>query len=97
MHHGRRVVLRVPARAGRIEQHRGAQLVVRVVVGAAHAFVDHFLHAHRGVPAGVHADLEEHHGDAGVLADRAVALGAHARVDEDLGDGVLGGRASSRS
>jgi hypothetical protein len=42
--------------ARRVRQHRGAQLVVRVVVGAAHALVDHVLDAHRGVPAHVHAD-----------------------------------------
>ena len=41
----------------------------------------------------VHADLEEHQRDAGILADRAVALGAHPRVDQNLRDGVLGGRA----
>src|SRR5690606_18916746 len=61
------------------------------VVGAAHALVDHVLHAHgRVVPAHVHADLQEHGDDAGVLADRAVAFGAHARVDQDLRHRVLG-------
>jgi hypothetical protein len=57
-------------------------------VGAAHAFVDHVLKAHAGLPAHVHADVDEHRDDAGVLADRSVALGAHARVDEDLRHGV---------
>jgi hypothetical protein len=89
MHHGRSIVLRVLARAGRVGQHRGAQRVVRVAVGAAHAFVDHVLHRQRGLPAQVHADLEEHQRDARVLADRAVALGRHAAVGEDLRDGVL--------
>jgi hypothetical protein len=56
--HARGVVLGVDALAGRIGQHRGAQLVVRVHVGAAHAFVDHVFHAHGGVvPAHVHADF----------------------------------------
>ena len=88
--HARRVVLRVGALARRVGQHAGAKLVVGMVVGAAHAFVDHVLHAHRGVvPAHVHADLEEHGHDAGVLADRTVAFGAHARIDQDLGDGIL--------
>src|SRR5690606_35632357 len=69
-----------------------AQLVVRVVVGAAHALVDHVLDAHAGVrPGDVHADLEEDGDDAGVLADRPVALGAHARVDQDLRHRVAGG------
>src|SRR5690606_17401885 len=77
--------------AGRIGQHAGAQLVVRVVVGAAHAFVGHVLHAHGRIgPTHVHAYPQEHGNDAGVLADRPVALGAHARIDQDLGDGVLG-------
>src|SRR5690606_24736090 len=89
--HGRGVVAGVQALAGRVGQDRGAQLVVRVVVGAAHALVDHVLHAHgRVVPAHVHADLQEHGDDAGVLADRAVAFGAHARVDQDLRHRVLG-------
>src|ERR1700743_2349747 len=57
---------------------------------AAHAFVDQVLDAHGGVvPTHVHAHLEEHGDDAGVLADRPVTLGAHARVDQDLGDGVF--------
>ncbi len=46
VHHGRGVVLGVLAGAGRVGQHRGAQRVVRVGVGAAHAFVDHLLDAH---------------------------------------------------
>jgi hypothetical protein len=80
-----RVFVRLPAGC--------AQLVVRMVIGATHAFVDHVLDAHGGVvPAHVHADLEEDGDDAGVLADRPVALGTHARVDQDLRDGVLGGR-----
>ncbi len=91
--HARRVVLGVDALACRIGQHRGAQLVVRVVVGAAHAFVGHVLHAHGGVvPAHVHADFQEHGDDAGVLADRPVAFGAHARIDQDLGHRLLRGR-----
>src|SRR5690606_21843933 len=89
--HGRSVVAGVHALAGPVGQDRGAQLVVRVVVGATHALVDHVLHAHgRVIPTHVHADLEEHGDDAGVLADRAVALGAHARVDQDLRHRVLG-------
>src|SRR5690606_10582967 len=62
-------------------------------IGAAHALVGHVLDAHGGVgPAHVHADLEEHGDDAGVLADRAVPFGAHARVDPDLRHRVLGRR-----
>jgi hypothetical protein len=96
--HRRGVVLGVLAGAGRVGQHRGAQRVVRVGVGAAHALVDHLLDAHGGVrPGDLHADLDEHHADARVLADRAVALGGHPRVGEDLRDGVLGGGDSSRS
>ena len=44
------------------------------------------------LPAHVHADLDEHVDDAGVLADRALALGAHARVGQDLRDRVARGR-----
>src|SRR3546814_8878176 len=62
----------------RIRQYRRTQLVVRMVVGAAHALVHHLLHAQgRIVPAHVHADLQEHGDDAGVLADRPMAFGAH--------------------
>src|SRR5690606_33366453 len=72
---------------------RGAQLVVRVVVGAAHALVDGILErAGETLPAHVHAHFQEHGDDAGVLADRAVAFGAHARIDQDLRDRVLGRR-----
>ena len=87
--HRRRVVLGVPAGEERIVHDRGAQPVVRVVVGAAHALVDHLGEAALRVPAHVHADLEEQVDDAGVLADRPVALGAHARVGQDLRDRVL--------
>ena len=67
-------------------------------VGAADAFVDHLLDAHRRIrPGDLHADLDEDHADASILADRAVAFGGHARVGQDLGDGVLGGGLSSRS
>jgi hypothetical protein len=93
MHHCRSVVLGILALAGRIAQHRGAQLVVRIEIRPAHALIDHLLHRQRGIPMHVHADLEEHQRDAGILADRAVALGAHPRVDQNLRDGVLGGRA----
>ncbi len=88
VHHGRRIVLGVLARAGRIGQDAGAQLVVLVQIGAAHAFVHHVLDAHGRVPLHVHADLQEDGHDAGVLADGAMAFGAHARVDQDLRDGV---------
>ena len=61
-----------------------------MTVGAAHALVDHLSHAHRGaIPAHVHADLQEHRNDAGILTDRAMTLRAHARVDEDLRHGIL--------
>ena len=69
------VFLRVELRVG---DDRGAQHVVRVQVGAAHAFVDGVLErAGEALEAHVHADLQEHVDDAGVLADRAMALGAH--------------------
>ena len=84
------VFLRAPAGIG---QDAGAQLVVGMEIGAAHAFVDHVFDAHGGVPLHVHADLQEDGDDAGVLADGAMALGAHARVDQDLRHRVArGGR-----
>ena len=67
-------------------------LLSGLVVGAAHAFIRSGS-SREAVPAHVHADLEEHVDDAGVLADGAVAFGAHARVGQDLRDGVLGGGA----
>ena len=94
VHDGRGVVLGVLAGAGRVGQHRGAQRIVRVAVGAADAFVDHLLDAHRRVrPGDLHADLDEDHADAGILADRAMAFGGHPRIGQDLRDGVLGGGA----
>ena len=86
----RRVVARVLARAGRVGDDRRAQRVVRIEIGAAHAFVDHVGRRHRrAFPAHVHADLHERDDDAGVLADRPMAFGAHARIGEDLRDRVL--------
>ena len=74
-----------------VGQHRGAQRVVRIAVGAAHAFVDHFLNAHRGIrPGDLHADLDEDHADPGVLTDRAMAFCRHPGVGQDLGNSVLG-------
>ena len=84
VHHRRSVVLGVPARPGRIGQDAGAQLVVLMQVGAAHAFVHHVFDTHGRVPLDVHADLEEDGHDAGILADGPMAFGAHARVDQDL-------------
>jgi len=39
-----------------------------------------------------HPDLDEDHGDAGVLADRSMTLGGHARIREDLRDCILRSR-----
>jgi len=62
-----------------------------VQVAAAHAFVDGVLQAAaEAVEPAVHADLQEHVDDAGVLADGAVAQRAHLAVGEDLRDRVLG-------
>jgi hypothetical protein len=92
--HGRRVVLGVLAGELRVGHHAGAQRVVGVVVAAAHAFVDGVVQAAgKAFPAHVHAHLQEHVDDAGVLADRALAGGAHLAVGEDLRDRVLGRRA----
>ncbi len=89
----RRIVAGVGALAVGIGEHRAAQRVVAVRVGAAHALVHELLEGEPGVPAHVHAGADEHDRDAGVLADGPVALGGHARVDEDLRHGVLrGGR-----
>jgi hypothetical protein len=92
--HRRRVVLGVLAVELRVGHDRGAQRVVGVVVAAAHAFVDGvFQAAGEAVEAHVHAHLQEHVDDAGVLADRALAGRAHLAVGQDLRDRVLGRRA----
>jgi hypothetical protein len=65
-----------------------------VVVALAHTFIDGIVQtASEAFPAHVHADLEEHIHDAGVLADRAVAGGAHFAVGQDLRNRILGGGA----
>jgi hypothetical protein len=94
MDDSRGVVLGVLAGARRVGQHRGAQRIVRVAVGATDAFVDHLLDAHGCVrPGDLHANLDKDHADPRVLADRAMAFGGHAGVSQDLGDGILGGGA----
>ena len=84
MNHCRGVIFGIDALASRVCQDRGAQQVVGVVIGAAHAFINHVFHAHLSVPLDVHADADEHGDDAGVLTQRAMAFGAHTRVDQDL-------------
>ena len=94
VHHRGRVVLRVLALELGIGDDRCAQFVVRVVIAAAHAFIDRiFDRALEAFKAYVHADLQEDIHDAGVLADRTLALGAHARVGQDLRDRILRRRA----
>ena len=84
----RSVVAGVGALEGGICDDGGAQRVVRIAVGASHAFVDHRLEIAVRLPAHVHADLDEDHDDSGVLAQGPVALGAEARIGENLCDGV---------
>ena len=91
-----RVVARVAAREGGIGEDRGAQFVVGVVVGAAHAFIDDVLQGAGRIEAAVLAPFDEHIDDAGVLADRAVPFGAHPAVGQDLRDRVLRRRALFR-
>src|SRR5690606_34288454 len=92
VHDGGRVVPGVAAASCGIRQDGGTQLVVGVQVGATHAFVHHVGDAHGGaLPVHVHADAQEGHHDARILADGPLALGTHARVGEDLGDGIAGG------
>ncbi|MCY1529424.1 hypothetical protein D9M68_645680 [compost metagenome] len=88
-----RVVARVLAREQRVVQHGGAQRIVGIQVAAAHAFVTELLQRALGVEAHVHADLQEHVDDTGVLAQRALAFRAHARVGQDLGHRIARGRA----
>ncbi len=92
--HGRGVIAGVFTSELRRIDDRRAQQVVRMVVAAAHAFVDGiFERAGEPVQPHVHADLQKHIDDAGVLADRPLAFGAHARVGQDLRDRVLRGGA----
>ena len=76
--HAGGVVTGIAARAVRVRQDRRAQRVVRVHVGAPDTLVDHVGHAHVAFPMHVHAHLQEHGDDAGILADRAMSLRAHA-------------------
>jgi hypothetical protein len=64
-----------------------------VVVAAAHAFVDGVFQAHgEAFPLDVHAHLQEHVDDAGVLADGA-GRWRHLGVGQDLRHRILGRRA----
>ena len=94
---GGRVVVRVLSIERGIGDDGRAQLVVGMVVGAAHAFVDHVGETHRRIPLHIHADLDEHRDDAGVLADRPMTFGAHARIHQNLFDRILGRRALLRA
>ena len=88
----RRVVFGVAAAERRIGNDRGAQFVVRVVVGATNTFVNQLVERQARIPTHVHAHLQEHVDDAGVLADGAAPFSAHAGVRQDLRDGVFGRR-----
>ncbi len=88
--HRRAVVAGVLAVGGRVGDHRQAQGIGGIQIGAPHPGIDHLLHRHVAVEAAVHADLDKGRDDAGVLTDRAMADGGHPRVDEDLADGILG-------
>ena len=88
------VVLRILAGELWVRDHRGTQHVFGVVVTAANTFVDGvFQTACEVLKLHVHADLQEHIDDAGVLANGAVANGAHFAVGQNLRDGVFGRRA----
>ena len=91
---GGRVVFGVLALKLRVSHYGGAQGVVGVVVGLAHALVDGVVQAAgKAFPAHVHAHFQKHVDDAGVLANGAVAGGAHFAVGQNLRNGVFGGRA----
>ena len=87
--HARRIVACIATRERRIGKDRRAQLVVRMIVGAANAFIDDFLQGAFAVEAAAHAPFDEDVDDTGVLADRPVPFGAHAAVRQDLRDCIL--------
>jgi hypothetical protein len=93
MQHAGRIVLRVAAGERRIGQDRGAQLVLRMEIGAAHALIDHFLQGPVGFQPAILPPFDEDGDDAGILADRPMPLGAHPAVGQDLRDRVLRRRA----
>ena len=89
--HGRGIVLCVFARKFGIRNHRCAQHIVCVVIAPANAFIDGvFQAASEVIKPDVHANLQEHIDDAGVLAHGAMAHGAHFAVGQNLCDGIFG-------
>ena len=70
--HRRRVVAGVFSTEGGIRDDRRTQRIVRVKVGAAHAFIDHLREAELGIPSNIHANLDECDDDARILADGAM-------------------------
>ena len=89
--HGRGIVLCVFARKFRIVDDGGTQHVVGVVIAPANAFIDGVFQAACEVfELDVHAHLQEHIDDAGVLAHGAMAHGAHFAVGQNLCNGVFG-------
>ncbi len=88
VNHRRGVVAGVGALERGVRHDGGAQLVLRVEIGAPHAFIDHGLEIESGLPLHAHAHLDEDHHDARVLADGPMPFGAQAGVGENLRDGV---------
>ena len=86
----RGIVAGIFALAGRVREQGCTECVVRVCIGASHAFIDHVGEAQICVPLNVHTHLDEHGDNAGVLTDRAFAHRTHARIHQNLCHRVSG-------